>query len=165
MSKSKTCYFVPGSWWFPVQRKQRMVRFSVDILRGVNMGDVIPFALPKGMQHVPRLLILSDRAIRPDTVCAAYIYATERMTGMSNVFLSMLRSVDACVRCQLLPTPHSFDALRYLAESKNVRIVAIVCLMKRPPRQEIEALFPKSQIFFEDEAYLRAINQFTIASS
>lgn len=130
------------------------------------MGEVISFAFEQRAAQMPppRLLVLSDKAIKPSVLYDAYRYAIERMTGAPTILLRLLRSSDACVKYQLLPTPQALDVLQYLAKSKNIRIVAVVCLMEHPPRGEIEELFPQAQIFFEDASCLRGLALLTNAS-
>ena len=130
------------------------------------MGVVIPFSLKNRIATMPppRILVLGDKAIRQGTLSDAYQYVMERMSGAPVPLLHMLGSVDACVTCQLLPPPYLLDNLHILAKSKNIRIVAAVCLMQHPPRGEIEQLFPQAQIFFEDASCLRGLALLTKAS-
>ena len=122
------------------------------------MGEVISFALQRriGQMAPPRLLVLSDKVIKPSTLYDAYCYVADRMTGAPAILLRTLRSVEACVGCQL-HSPHHLDPLHYLVKSKNIRVVAVVCVMKNPPRPEIGELFPQAQIFFEDVDCLRGL--------
>jgi hypothetical protein len=130
------------------------------------MGEVLRFPLAQRAADMPppRLLIISDKVVRPETVCDVYWYVTERMEGAPPALLGALRNPKACVCCQHHNVPGAIDALGYLAKSANIRIVAVMCLMQPPPCKEIEELFARSQIFFEDPALLRSMMQHTQAS-
>jgi hypothetical protein len=98
-------------------------------------------------------------------LCNAFFYATKRMSGVPAALLARLQGPTACVSCAIGPEPDALQMLHYFTKSSRVKIVGVVCLMKCPPRAEIEKVFPDTQIFFENPDFLHAMAKFTRISA
>ena len=119
------------------------------------MGTVV--SLCARLVRNDRVLILADEPVRPRVVAAAVVYVRQNASIDSILALPPQNYIS----CTLSAEQDSATKLHYFHVSERVRIVAVLCLMKQPPREVIETLFPDARHFFMQSDHLRAVAELT----
>ncbi len=99
-----------------------------------------------------RILVVGDRPIKPLECCYAFAYVRERISGPHG-----LMSPQQCVSCTIGPHTDPTPVLASFTRGGLRHFVAVVCVMRDPPRQVLEATFVGAHIFFEDAGNMQRL--------